>query len=476
MRSIDHKTFLWIMAVCLIAVCCLAPAGALASDEDARQPVPDAAAQSAALAHLKEQFNFAELRKNEEPSKLARSMLEQAAHTADNPPLKYVLFRQANEFAVDAHDPALAMETVDEVAKCFEVDVLAAKTSALQKIFKGSTSSEAHGAELVDALADEALAADRYEIADNLAAISERLAGNDAELKKKQHLRRSALRAMALKFTAVEKAITQLETIPDDADLNFTVGKYRAFQQGDWRRGIPMLALGSDRKIAAVAQRELHPPEDPAEQKALADQWWDIASTEYGLSKKTVQGHAVDWYRKALPGLNGLDRLAVEKRLPPLPRVNLQKLTGVPVKIINVNSGLALGIMSSNKRWPSVKQHQFTADALGLQWKLQPLKEGYYKLVNMSNDQMLASAHGGTESGNRTILYPYNESSLDQQWKLEPTADGAFHLVNRKSNLLLTVNKRADNNSSDVRQLELMQDDPPEQHWRIVRANEKEAK
>jgi len=76
-----------------------------------------------------------------------------------------------------------------------------------------------------------------------------------------------------------------------------------------------MLALGSDEKLKKLAIRELEGNPDADGQVALGDGWWELASESEGKAKEQIEGRAGHWYRKALPGLTGLMKDRVEKRL-----------------------------------------------------------------------------------------------------------------------------------------------------------------
>jgi hypothetical protein len=77
-----------------------------------------------------------------------------------------------------------------------------------------------------------------------------------------------------------------------------------------------MLVLGSDKDLAALAEKELRGPETAEEQVAIADQWWDRAEKADETAKRLIQLHAGTWYEKALPGLRaGLTAVKVKGRL-----------------------------------------------------------------------------------------------------------------------------------------------------------------
>jgi len=113
----------------------------------------------------------------------------------------------------------------------------------------------------------------------------------------------------------VAKAITVLETKPNDPAANLLVGRYCCFVKGDWAGGLPLLAKGGDTVAQGVATAELKNPTDATGQLSLADGWWAYSETLSGSEKEAIQSHARDYYRKALPALTGLAKLKADARL-----------------------------------------------------------------------------------------------------------------------------------------------------------------
>ena len=102
---------------------------------------------------------------------------------------------------------------------------------------------------------------------------------------------------------------------PDDAEANQVVGAYYCFVKGQWEKGLPILARGSDLSLAELAVRELDRPTHPDQQVALADSWWQVSdrATKY---RTAIRQRAADWYHQALPQLTpGLELVRAEVRM-----------------------------------------------------------------------------------------------------------------------------------------------------------------
>jgi formylglycine-generating enzyme required for sulfatase activity len=86
--------------------------------------------------------------------------------------------------------------------------------------------------------------------------------------------------------------------------------------KGDWKRGVPMLALGSDAALKAAAIKDLRGATKAEEQAAIGDAWWDLAETKQGEERDMLRLRAGFWYRQAGPKLaEGLVGLKIKQRL-----------------------------------------------------------------------------------------------------------------------------------------------------------------
>lgn len=120
--------------------------------------------------------------------------------------------------------------------------------------------------------------------------------------------------AMATMKDIFKDEYKNLKTNPDDPDANFAVGEYVCFSKGDWDKGLPMLAKGSDNGYKEAEELELA-ARDTASTMKSADKWWDLADKEKSkLAKSAVISHAAAQYQKILPELGALDKVKVEKK------------------------------------------------------------------------------------------------------------------------------------------------------------------
>ena len=90
------------------------------------------------------------------------------------------------------------------------------------------------------------------------------------------------------------------------------LGQFYCFQKQDWDKGLPLLAKGGNARLAEVAQKELAPPAEAADQVKLGDAW-DALAKATPVFHDMMQSKAYQWYLKALPNLADKDKDRVEK-------------------------------------------------------------------------------------------------------------------------------------------------------------------
>jgi formylglycine-generating enzyme required for sulfatase activity len=309
--------------ICPLALVCtlfvISPVSA--QGQTKKIPVPSAAAQGEAAKLIKEVYGdeYAKATTATQKQALAKKLLEKATETKDDPAGQFVLLRLAKDIATQASDSQTAFDAIDRTAGAFQVDGNEMKTAVLTKMASAAKNPDQHKtiAEQALELIENAIACDNYEVANQLArlALDESRKGDDASLVSKTAAKQNDLSELVKAYERAKAARVILEKTPDDPEANSAVGGYLCFAKGDWEKGLPMLALGRDEALRSIAQRELGNPTSSAEQAKLGDLWWNFAENQEGISKKRMQWRAGYWYEKALPGLSGLTKDKVEKRV-----------------------------------------------------------------------------------------------------------------------------------------------------------------
>ena len=322
----------------------LGPGALEGAPETARRPVPDEAAVQQAQQLVREVYGkeYEQAKTSQAKTALGKRLLEQAAKSQDDPAGHYVLLRIAREVAVQGADAETALEAAQRLIAGYEVEGPTMKLGILEGVdrrAKGSTQCKALARQAV-LVVEEAVAEDDFKTALHAAEL-----GNDAARRGRDHAlarqiaeRLEQLKEAEQRYAEAQEARVVLQDNPADPEANLTVGRYLCLVKGDWDKGIPMLALGSDPALKALAVKELKSPDTTDAQVELGDGWWDVARTKEGREKESWMLRAGTWYREAQAELpTGLVRVKLEKRLKqiaaigrPMPAVSSAADVGIP--------------------------------------------------------------------------------------------------------------------------------------------------
>lgn len=254
---------------------------------------------------------------------LADELIKLARETRDDPASQFMAFRMAGDLLAEAGQMQRAVERIDELAQRFAVDAAALKLDVLRKGAEfafGRSGTEATWSEALDTaqrVADDALAADQFDAAQQAFRIAETAAGKLGDRRAQTELKAQSADLARLKSHLPELLVAEqtLENQPDDTAANLEAGLWDCLVRGRWDRGLARLAKGSDTTLADLARQELAKPLEPEVQAAVSDGWWAQAEPRKGLEAQRARRHAVEGYQAALDGLAGLTRKHVEKRL-----------------------------------------------------------------------------------------------------------------------------------------------------------------
>jgi hypothetical protein len=282
------------------------------------KPPPPDAAQKQAEALIRSLFKAEYAKRSaSDLSALARKLLEQGAETKDDPAARFVLYREARDLAAQAGDIETALRAAENTIQAYDVDPLAERLAALGKAEAAVRSAETARL-LVDCyvrLADEAAAADQFESALRIVARAQAAAARDAALGARVRDRLREIQEIQKESAALAVHHKTLATNPDDGPANTAVGKFTSFVKRDWKRGLPMLAKGSDPILKALAEKELAKPSSVADRVALADGWWDAGDKMTGSAKLAALERASHWYESAAEQATGLTQAKIRVRL-----------------------------------------------------------------------------------------------------------------------------------------------------------------
>jgi hypothetical protein len=287
----------------------------------AKHPVPSNTVQQEALKLAKEVYGdeFTQAKAPDQKKALAERLLQKAAESKADPPAHFILLKLARDIATLGGEVEVALRAADEMAGTFQVDAYQMKGELVLKAV-GSAELEGQRSTVAGAamqLIDEAIVKDDFDLATRLAAVAVEAArkGKDASLSSQALARKADVEEIAAAYKQAKPAMATLEDQATDPQANLIVGQYLCLVKGDWIRGVSMLALGANEDLKKLARKDLEGPAAAAEQVKLGDGWWERAEASEGLAKKQFQLRAAYWYRQAVPGLTGLVRDKVERRV-----------------------------------------------------------------------------------------------------------------------------------------------------------------
>ena len=278
----------------------------------------DVAALTAARKQVMEDFKNAFLATEgpKDKRELAGKLLAESLKSKEASGRRFALLEAAAQMSAQADDLAFALNIVDDLAKEYPTAAREAKIRTLQAATT-SLSSQDIAKTYLDAavpLLEEARATDEYDsVAPLLQAVKQAASGiADRALAKSTITLVGQLERLQKDYDAVKPAVAVLKAKPDDADACTALGQFYCFQKQDWDKGLPLLAKGGNARLSDVAQKELTPPAEAADQVKLGDAWDAVAKTTPAYHAM-MQSKACQWYLTALPNLADKEKDRVEK-------------------------------------------------------------------------------------------------------------------------------------------------------------------
>lgn len=262
---------------------------------------------------------------------------------------RYALLSVAERVAIDAGDAALAMTVVGRRTDAFDEDVMRARHGVFLKLKKSVKKFDSGLFTLAVTIADEAAAAEAYDLADGAADIAldiamtidrdEKRAIADyrrtrfppqkqppppeataraliADAKQLQKVLQDQRRETS-EFNEAEK---RLLANPSDADAARRVGEYLCFTKRDWSRGLKHLVRAGTDQVRDLAGQELAIPDASGATSGarfrLAGGWWRLAESG-GLppaQAASVRQHAAEIYADVITHLSDPTEKALARK------------------------------------------------------------------------------------------------------------------------------------------------------------------
>jgi hypothetical protein len=287
--------------------------------EPRRAPTPAASDTRKAVAAIQEIFRaeYAAATTPANQKALAQHLTAQAGQAKDLVE-KWALLTEAARMAVDAGDVGSVFAIIDSTVSVYEVDAQQAKLDAIAKLVPKV------GPEALENLVLETVRMTRQLVSQGELTEAKKLAVMAGSLVRKSRNRPLTTEVNQLTIlireaqkTAKDRDVLmeKLAEMPDDPKLASEAGSFFCFRDGDWNRGLPYLAKGSDAKLAALAKDDLLSAGDAAAAGRLGDAWWEWAEGQKADARVAGRQRALAFYEKAMPQAQGLERMRLEKRI-----------------------------------------------------------------------------------------------------------------------------------------------------------------
>ena len=283
----------------------------------ARRPIP-AKGDSARSRRLMEQIFSAELADSSPQGRqtLATKLLAEESKYDANPADQFVLLSGAIEAAKEGGDLPECFGAADRLASVFAVEGLDVKADAALRMPRAAYAVNAvRNVSAALEVLDQLASAEDFSTAARLGFVLQPIADSDSALGREVQQRRKEIEQMRVAQAKVVTQVERLKKSPDDPAANLAVGSYYCFENGDWGRGLQLLAKGSDAKLKELATTELANPNAPDALVRLGDGWWDFAAKQPEPTRDRICLHAAELYSRAVDGVAGLQRVLVEKRI-----------------------------------------------------------------------------------------------------------------------------------------------------------------
>ena len=289
--------------------------------ELSRPKVPSLAAQANAWRTIKEDVYKNDIVNATTAAQKvgSRKLMSVAEETTNDQVGKYVLLAQARELAIVSGDPPTAFKCLDDLGRDYDIDYPSMKLDLFTSLSKtvSAPSDIQEVAEGLNRWADAQVRNDRYDAANRACDIALAVAhkASDGRLVESTLQHRKQIAEIRSTFLASKSKLAILARDSNDPAANLVMGQFYCFMKGDWDRGLPMLARGSDARLRQLAKQELVDSAASGEKVAIADAWWAQMSNEKNMTRDRIRDHAVKIYTDVLPNLDGLQKAKVEKRL-----------------------------------------------------------------------------------------------------------------------------------------------------------------
>ncbi len=235
---------------------------------------------------------------------LAKAMFARAREDKDEVAVRLALWQETQNLAASNLDALLACQAIDQQAKLFDVDALALRTKALEETVKDVDANTPmpelrNVVEATCVTIDKVIAAERFDLTKRLTALLKRLSQHK---KFPAHKEYATKRIAEFAWASDLSEAAQKSSGNDSPEAQEAAGRYACFVQGNWSKGLPLLAAGSDGGLASIAKLELEVRSamapDEEKYRQLADAWWESSTSAEEPWAQEYRRQARYWYEQ----------------------------------------------------------------------------------------------------------------------------------------------------------------------------------
>lgn len=274
-------------------------------------------------AEVVQQYKLASLDNSEAQLTAARDMLAESALGNQPVEKRFALLEQSTQYACSGRDAELALQCIVAQSRMFAIDLPESVKETMQQCAKSIT-TQSEAKKLMRASLEAVnycIAIDDYSSALNITEAAykamEQPAGREFRSTALQRL--NEIRKLEAQWSEVQKAKQELAASnSDDSQAADVVARWYCEIEQDWNRALPYLLRSTNQPLKEIAQKEnITVLSDSLACMELGNLWWNYSQNQTGVSRRAYLDHAIELYKKALPGLEAgsLDRTRVQKRI-----------------------------------------------------------------------------------------------------------------------------------------------------------------
>ncbi len=263
---------------------------------------------------------IASARQPTEQLELAARLSDLARDPEAPPATRFALFEMSVERFAAGSDLSKAIKVIDELAAQFDIDRVRRQADLMRTVGGRPLARDDRRklAETALGTGEAMLQEGRFGLAEEVAQVAVTAATRirNAELgKRARQLREAAKRGGRLAAEADQARQTLLDA-PDDPAANTTYGLFLCLQRNQWAQGATHLAKSEVNPLREAASAETGIVDGDAEsQREAAELWYGARGEIREDDQVALLEHVLALARRAVPGLKGIAKLTLEKRI-----------------------------------------------------------------------------------------------------------------------------------------------------------------